>query len=589
MVLAGNPPCSDCGAPGANTVDHIIEWAVSRDNSLSNLRPLCKPCNSRKGAQFVNARRAAQKREQPVRGRPQARQAPRRAPQGGGGVVFGRAEQYPGALSPLSLAETPEIAPETHDSPQSLRMRWAVPRLETAHYGGLSHGPAVAELAERVLGQPLMAWQVRVLSGQLEHEDGNPAALRRRFSLVSVARQNGKSYALRCLVLYWLTVMPQVRGEPQKVLTTAHRLDLASSLFTSLAPVLVDQFGATAKRSYGRQELTMPDGSMWLVQSASPMSGHGHSLDLVCVDELFGVGEDALDQGFIPAQRARRSPLLSMWSTAGTEASHAFLRWRQQGLAAVDAGGAGPLYMGEYSPPPGCDPDDETVWPYANPGLAEPDFPLTLDSMRIDHQSPNRAAFLRGNLNLWVAAENSWLQPGLWEQLRWGDDAPPATVLAVDSSPDESRYVGVRAGLDPDTGVCVVSVAFQCSTMSEMWAQVEQQLPPRAVLAVTPMLESHAPLAVKQRTAVVGYRELTQWTALVKGLLSEGRVYHTGEQSLADHMARAVAARTQQGLVLSSQRSPGPIELARCAVWAIALATKSRWASRPAIGIARSR
>jgi hypothetical protein len=72
---------------------------------------------------------------------------------------------------------------------------------------------------------------------------------------------------------------------------------------------------------------------------------------------------------------------------------------------------------------------------------------------------------------------------------------------------------------------------------------------------------------------MVGYRELGMWTGLVRALIAERRVAHRGDQLLTEHFARAVAVRTEHGQGLSTARSPGPIEAARCGVWATALVT----------------
>ena len=78
-----------------------------------------------------------------------------------------------------------------------------------------------------------------------------------------------------------------------------------------------------------------------------------------------------------------------------------------------------------------------------------------------------------------------------------------------------------------------------------------------------------------------------RWTQLVKNLILEGRVRHRDEQMLNEHMARAVAKRNQQNYALSSKSSPGPIELARCAVFASALASRPRVVGKAAIGSSR--
>jgi hypothetical protein len=92
-----------------------------------------------------------------------------------------------------------------------------------------SFGAEVGGWALQHLGMELMPWQQRVLDGQLLF-DGDGDFLH-RMSMVSTARQNGKTVALTALVGWWLTEMPKHRGTPQTVLSTAHRLDLAVMLY----------------------------------------------------------------------------------------------------------------------------------------------------------------------------------------------------------------------------------------------------------------------------------------------------------------------------------------------------------------------
>ncbi len=68
-----------------------------------------------------------------------------------------------------------------------------------------------------------------------------------------------------------------------------------------------------------------------------------------------------------------------------------------------------------------------------------------------------------------------------------------------------------------------------------------------------------------------GYQEVTRYTAAVRQMIIERRLLHTGETMLAEHVQRAVAGRTNGTIALSSQKSPGPIELARCLVAATGL------------------
>jgi hypothetical protein len=64
------------------------------------------------------------------------------------------------------------------------------------------------------------------------------------------------------------------------------------------------------------------------------------------------------------------------------------------------------------------------------------------------------------------------------------------------------------------------------------------------------------------------------YTPIVRSLVLEERLVHADQQNLAEHVGRAVLIRSQNSMALSSQKSPGPIELARCMVWAAGLAAK---------------
>jgi hypothetical protein len=69
-------------------------------------------------------------------------------------------------------------------------------------------------------------------------------------------------------------------------------------------------------------------------------------------------------------------------------------------------------------------------------------------------------------------------------------------------------------------------------------------------------------------------------------MIVEGKATHRGQRTLTEHVSRAVMARTPHGQVLSSQKSPGPIELARCMVWAVALSSRPTIRTKPILAVA---
>jgi hypothetical protein len=101
------------------------------------------------------------------------------------------------------------------------------------------------------------------------------------------------------------------------------------------------------------------------------------------------------------------------------------------------------------------------------------------------------------------------------------------------------------------------------------------------ILLVTPTLEIHVPTALKRRYQLTGYAELLRYTSLVRNMILEGKVLHDGNQTLSEHVSRATGVRTAQGYVLSSQKSPGPIEAARCMVWAVSAVSRPQNRQKP--------
>ncbi len=558
-ILKAQPLCHWCHTRPATEADHLIEVDRGGDHSLDNLVPSCKPCNRRRGQRYKAARDHQRQHDRTEAMR----------------TATTHSVPFCSDLPPLPPSPSFSLSRMTTDGDELAVTGRDQPRLATIvpdHVG--SWVGAVGEWASKFLGMDLMPWQVEALRGQLAFSDDAGLDLVSKFSLVSVARQQGKTVALAALVGWWLTEMPKIRGEKQTVLTMAHRLDVAAGLFEDiLGPVLEEYFEAKLTRSYGRLSAKMPDGSKWMVRSAKPSSAHSLSVDLAIVDEVWGVGEEVIDGGVIPTMRARRSPLLSMWSTAGTEESKVMLRYRELGLRLIDTGEATNFHYREWSPPPELDPYSPEAWAYANPALGHT---VTLDTIEAEAKLPDRASFLRASVNLWVASDRSWLPQGLWAQLETDQQLPPGGVIAVECALDDSHYYATRSVLLPD-GRIGVTVAFTCDNQTQLWAHImEAAKDPLVQFAFTPTIDLHTPPSFERRRVVVGYGEIVKWTPAVQALIRERQVAHTGELALAEHVQRAVAVRTQGSLAVSSQRSPGPIELTRCMIFATAIVAGNR-------------
>jgi phage terminase large subunit-like protein len=421
------------------------------------------------------------------------------------------------------------------------------------------------------MGRTLFGWQDHYLAGVLATAGGR---LVHRESLVSAARQNGKSEGAAALLGWYLEEGPNVLGEPSLALLVSHDLRLTTRIFERVHAVL-DKANMVqrARFSFGRQDLLLVNGSELVVQSDTASAGHGYSrVGLLYADEMWAVHDDAWEHGLLPTTRVHPQPIILATSTAGDETSTLLKRWRERGLRAIDTGDPGSFYFAEWSVPANVDPMDPAGWRWANPAMGQPGSGLELATLRHESQSPNRAQFLRASCNLWISAAASWLDPGLWESLAV-DDAPPLTggVLSVEVSQDGSRFVGVRAARVDDH--VMVETAFSVDQEPAMWDIVDQALAGdrKLALTVTPGLIQHLPERWGERTKLVGFAEVARWTIPVRAAIQNRQVRHRGDVLLAEHVNRAVLSRTESGQGISSNRSPGPVELCRAMVWAVHL------------------
>ena len=220
------------------------------------------------------------------------------------------------------------------------------------------------------------------------------------------------------------------------------------------------------------------------------------------------------------------------------------------------------------------------AWLQANPAIGST---LTLNVIASEAEQPNRNAFLRSSVNIWTASANGWLQPGVFDKLVTADPMPKGGVLAIEQSQDEARYVGVRAALN-GKGEIQVAVEFVKDTLAECWQAVEAACIDQTTrLLITPAFEMTLPTKFARRASMVGNRELQRWTVSTRAAILEGKVRHDGSQLLAQHIERAVAVKNQGAITLSSLRSPGPIELARCLVFAVSMVSKPSTIGKPLI------
>ena len=564
QILEQDSDCHWCRLKGkrikATSVDHVIEIDAGIDPyDASNLVPSCASCNSSRGARYVN-----QKTAQRMQKRNEA-----------SNVSFFDEIHTPSPNSeiPSTSRKRPEPRRTESDLPTSGRIE---PRLVTPVPAGESFGPALTLWAKRVLGIDLMEWQKRICNDALTVDADGDFVFRE--ACVSTARQNGKSLVMRAVAGFMATEYAALRKEPQSIVIVANQKRRSMALFRDVVRDLDEKFECKVRWMNGDERINFPDGSSISVVAASAHA-HGMTATVLLVDEVWDISPEVVFTALRPSQIAVKNPMMMLFSTAGDQSSTVLQQLREQGMAAIDSGQPTALYFAEWSLPVGSvSVEDRRYWGWANPALGTT---ITMKALELAYDSPDRQAFIRGHLNLWIDSNSAWLPLSLWAERVSEQPMPAYQWLTIDSSIDESRYIGIGSAFDGDR--VIVTTAFVVESAQQMWEQVVRIMgDPQVKLACTPSLEIHCPPDLRRRMTIVGYAELLKWTSSAKAMIVEDRVRHTGDLALAEHMARSVAVKTGGTVVLSSQKSPGPIELARCAVWGMMLASKPKTSNKAA-------
>ncbi len=277
-------------------------------------------------------------------------------------------------------------------------------------------GYEVIDWAAAVLGITLHPWQEWLLIHMLELlPDGS---LRFRYSVVLVARQNGKSTISKVLALWFM-----VEWEWPLVLGTAQDLDVAEEIWQDVVdwveatddndePLYPELFALRDRvvKVNGKKSLSLRNKTRYKVKAANRRAGRGLSGNLVMLDELREHTSFAAWGAITKTTMARREAMILCLSNAGDAASVVLRHLRLTGHRAVgDPDGinaaettsdqSGPtdfdldevaellgeelddvvpadldadiatLFLAEWSAPPGCDKLDRAGWAWANPAM----------------------------------------------------------------------------------------------------------------------------------------------------------------------------------------------------------------------------
>jgi len=400
--------------------------------------------------------------------------------------------------------------------------------------------------------------------------------------ILTVSRQSGKSILSRGTCA-WRMGAADLFEEPQEVLHVANLRGTAARVWAPAARMLEASAGAKVRRANGQESIELADGSAWRLAASNLDGGVGSSVSMAFVDEAWRVPRDVVDGSIAPTMLERRSPQLILVSTAGDGGSTLLLEDRDAAIAQLADPDAARILLLEWSAPPDAYPDDRDAWRLASPHWT----PLRLEALEHAYATSSETDFRRQYLNQWVLAARSWISPAHWSAAAepgLEEGAGPGTLAINDQDGAPGRCGYVLAELDEAGTVRLRGRAYL--SRRALWAALEELTARRRGLTVLypPSFTEHVAKLSGVSLRKVGTAEQRAGYGPTLSAIIDGRLRHDGDDELTRQMLTATPVTVPDvGTTLSAKRSPGPIFLARAAVWAIGAELRPEQRPKPRI------
>ena len=240
------------------------------------------------------------------------------------------------------------------------------PRIMSPALKGNSYGDAFAEFCKSC-NYNLMPWQKYVADDFLT-VDGDGNFIRKTVAIL-VARQNGKSWLAAFRILFGLFEL----GEKSVVAMSSNR-SMALTTFRQVISIIEANEhlrvqvklnrGMVGRFANGQESIELKNGATYKVVAATRDGARGLTADLLFIDELREISEEAM-KAAKPVTRARPNSQSLFTSNAGDAYSLVLNDLRERALSYP----AKSLGWYEYSAPQHSKVDDRKAWAMANPAL----------------------------------------------------------------------------------------------------------------------------------------------------------------------------------------------------------------------------
>ena len=568
--------CHLCGEH-ATTVDHLtsidqarqLGWTDQEIHDLQNLAAACTACNYSKGGKEGRQKQLAHQK------------AKRGVVEAKGGVFLGAVPLPPvGRRNPPRDGQFGQTASSSELEPGfgSVVARVHSPLLEGSSLVDDLVAWALENVDEsffKAPGMPLLPWQEWWLRDALAVDD--QGEFRRKTVLGIVARQNGKTHAVRMVMAYLMATRPgfNIVGMAQKLLLAKQTWEQTCEIFEfspKLKPLIHGK-----RLTNGEQMIQLTNRSRYSVLAATRRA-RGFTANMVYIDELREVNLEAWEsvQPFLKTTQGQ------LWTTsnAGDVTSEALNELRASIMAYPDERRA--LY--EWSAPEKAAVGDRAGWAMANPSLG-----WLFDESAIEDSlaTMSPGGFRTETLCQFVTALNPAIPIPDYEECAGEPLVEPGAAqcwFAIDATPDSKRadllvaIEGERITLAPlrswthAGAIDDQAIADEIAALAQVWR-------PRLI-----GYNAYAVKGIGDRLTKLGHpmknitgAEFGQACDQLLSAVVHKRLVHPGDPTMLQHFAHSVAKPLADGgWRLYRRESGGYISMACAAAMAISLASVPR-------------
>jgi phage terminase large subunit-like protein len=434
------------------------------------------------------------------------------------------------------------------------------PRLQSVPLKGKSKVDDVKEIAA-ILSQELLPYQEYVLKDMLTVDKNDRFV--RKFSLLLISRQNGKTFLARMLILTHL-----LKWNTDVLIMSSNR-SMALETFRQVANALEnnDHFKGMVKQirhANGTESIEMLSGARLDVVAATRDGSRGRSINgLLYIDEVREISPEGY-RAAVPVTRAHPNSHTLLTSNAGDAFSTVLNELRERALSSP------PKSFGfyEYSAPQYCKITDRAGWAQANPALG---YTITEEAIEEAIATSPIENTRTETLCQWIDSLSSPWPHGVLEETSDSTLTIPIggyTIFGFDVSPSR-RNASLVAGqvmADGRIGVGILQTWESQVSVDDLriaadikgWAD---QYRPKMIC-----YDKYATQSIAERLANAG--QITQDVSgqqfyqacsdLLDGLVNN-RVVHNGQDELIKQMNNCAAKVNDSAWRIVKRKSAGDI------------------------------